>query len=350
MKVKKIVKITLVSVASLLVAVIVATGLAALTEHCMAKFYSDGSRAPEAVAGVSLANWMGAIEDDTLLVNVAIPGSHDAGCKDMMWAYQTQNTSIAEQLTVGTRYFDIRVANDGGNLRVFHADMLGDDFLPILSDIRAFLEANPSECLLLDFQHFYGGEAEVECKAMTIEAIVSILGDRVVHNNTTRGDLDFVKTLRLGDCRGKCLVFWGRDDEHLEKDWIFLRNNDDGTREGSVLHSYYRTEYNTKPSKTYIAEYLPLYWQQFEKSKGGFFVLQGQLTDGKYVFGPADCEVKHDDNMNEYVLNLPDDKVQKVNIVMRDYVTPKKNIATISLNLRKGNVKEACRTILDNWL
>lgn len=295
MKAKKIVKILFIAIASLLVTVISATGLAALTVHCMAKFYTDGSKAPEAVDGVSLANWMQSIEDDTLLTTIAIPGSHDAGCKDMMWAYQTQNKSIAEQMAVGTRYFDIRVANDGGNLRVFHADLMGDDFMPILSDVSAFLSANPTECLLLDFQHFYGGDAETECKAKTVAAISSVLGDYVLHNDSGLGDLDYVKSLRLGDCRGKCLILWGREDEHVEKDWVFLRDNDEGTREGSVLHSYYQTELNTKSSKAYIVEGLPYYWQQFDLSDGGLFVLQGQLTDNLYVFGPASLEIKHDD-------------------------------------------------------
>lgn len=53
--------------------------------------------------------------------------------------------------------------------------------------------------------------------------------------------------------------------------------------------------------------------------------------------------------MNEYVHNLSDDKVQKVNIIMRDYVTPKKNIAAISLNLRKGNVKPSYQNVMRNW-
>ena len=350
MKAKKILLSIFIPIIAIICTVVLATGIAAFTVHCMARFYTDGSKVPVEEDGVSLSNWMSVIEDSTLMTTIAMPGSHDAGCKDMMWAYQTQNTSIADQLSVGTRYFDIRVANDGGNLRVFHADMLGDDFLPILDDIRAFLDENPSECLLLDFQHFFGGEAEVECKALTVSAIQLKLADYLIHNDTASDDLAFINSLRLGDCRGKCLVFWGRVDQYLENDWMFMRDDDDGTRANSVLHSYYKTEYNTNPSAKYIAEYLPEYWKQFDESNGGFFVLQGQLTDKLYVFGPASLEIKHDDNMNEYVLNLADDKVQKANIIMRDYVTAKKNIATISLNLRKGNVKSAYQTVLSSWL
>lgn len=349
MKAKKIVLSILIPIVAVICTVVLAAGIAALTVHCMAKFYSDGSMAPEAADGISLSNWMAAIEDDTLLTTIAMPGSHDAGCKDMMWAYQTQNTSIAEQLDVGTRYFDIRVANDDGNLRVFHADMMGDDFLPILDDIRAFLQENPTECLLLDFQHFFGGEAEADCKDMTIAAIQSVLDDYIVHNTTESDDLTFIKSLHLSDCRGKCLIFWGREDRYIENDWVFLRDNDDGTRANSVLHSYYKTEYNTNPSETYIAEYLPKYWEQFATSEGGFFVLQGQLTDKLYVFGPASLEIKHDDNMNEYVRDLPDDKMQKVNVIMRDYVTAKKNMVTITLNLQKGNVSEEYENVLNGW-
>jgi len=348
-KSKKILKIALVAVVVLVADIVLAAAIAALAMHVLSRTLSDGSKAPEEQMGLTLDNWMAAIEDDTLVTDIAMGGSHDAGCMDMMWAYQTQNTSIAEQLQAGTRYFDIRVANDAGTLRVFHADLFGPEFLPILADVRAFLEANPSEVLLLDFQHFYGSDAVTDSEERTYDAVKDALSDLAVRNDTGDADLAFIKGLTLADCRGKCIVFWGGDESYCREDWIFLRDNDEGTRAGSTLHSYYRTEYNTRPSSEYIAECLPEYWRRNEESEGGVFVLQGQLTDKLYVFGPANQEVRHADNMNAYLRALDEDKIDRVNVVMRDFVTPRKNVITISLNLKKGNVRSAYRAVLADW-
>ena len=348
MKAKRVLLVVLMCILSLLGRLILATAMAAFAMYTMSAIYTDGSTAPEPKNGLSLVNWMQAIEDDTLVTNIAMGGSHDAGCMDMMWAYQTQNTSIAAQLACGTRYFDLRVADDEGTLRIFHADMLGVDFLPILSDIRAFLTNNPSEFVVLDFQHFFN-EDVVDAQKSTFNAVESALSDLAVHNDTDMDDLTFVKSLRLADCRGKCLVFWGRRGQYEQTDWVFLRDDDAGRRPDAALHSYYVTEYNTQSSAKYIADCLPVYWRQYEESNGGLFVLQGQLTDRLYVFGPAYREVSHADNMNDYLLTLPAEKAKAVNIVMRDYVTPRKNIITLTMNLAKGVVKAEYRDIFAEW-
>ena len=348
MKAKKAIKITLIGIAAVVGTIVVATAMAALIMVCLTVFYTDGSELPAERDGLSLDNWMLAVQDDTLLTNVAIPGAHDAECIDMMWAYQTQNTSIEEQLAMGVRYFDIRIANDAGVSRIFHADHMGIEAESVLAAMHEWLLAHPSECLIIDFQHFFG-DKEVGSEQAAYVLAGEYLFDMAVRNNSAQDDLTFVKGLTMADVRGKCLVLWGAEDEITDNNWIFLRDNDDGTRSNGVLRSYYVTEYNSSPSKQYIRDYLPLYWQQYDESDGGLFVLQGQLTDKLYVFGPALQETKHDDNMNRYINELPDELAQKANIVMRDYVTPAKSILTVSLNLRKGIVKPQYIDIMKSW-
>ena len=134
---------------------------------------------------------------------------------------------------------------------------------------------------------------------------------------------------------------WGRETEEiLAKKHVFKRNNDDGTRTDSVIQSYYKTSYNTKSSKQYINTVLPQYIEKYKEIDSGLFVLQGQLTDGMYVRGPKFREATHTDNMNEYVRRLNGSvDFDKINIIMRDFVTPYKNCCAIQLNFPKSNVK-----------
>lgn len=65
-----------------------------------------------------LSSWMSMIEDDTLLTELVIPGSHDSGTKGMNLFAETQDKTYLEQLERGFRYFDTRVMYTGGVLYV----------------------------------------------------------------------------------------------------------------------------------------------------------------------------------------------------------------------------------------
>ena len=95
-------------------------------------------------------NWMSAIPDDALLNSVAIPGTHNSGAaKDFVYS-QCQTLSIAEQLQVGVRFFDIRLVRDNGVLRVYHGVIDQEvSFDEVLTACYAFLEENPFEALIM---------------------------------------------------------------------------------------------------------------------------------------------------------------------------------------------------------
>ena len=85
---------------------------------------------------------------------------------------------------------------------------------------------------------------------------------------------------------------------------------------------------------------LPQYIAEYKKVNSGLFVLQGQLTDGLFVFGPKTREATHTDRMNEYVRRLDGSvDMDVINIIMRDFVTPYKNCCALQLNLTKNLVK-----------
>ncbi len=295
-----------------------------------------------------LSKWMSYIRDDALLSEIVIAGSHDAGSRDMMWAAKTQDKTIKEQLACGARYFDIRVQYKNGNYVIFHASQTGETFEPIVDDIREFLQANPSETLILDFQHFKGGSVAMEG---TDKIIFQKLAGLMVSKDADQSDLDFVKSLTLGDMRGKAIVFWGNEYGTKEttdyingKNYLFQRNNDYGTRGGSALQSCYDSSLNIKPSKAYLEKAIPTYVKRYKQSEGGLFVMQMQLTDPVLIIGPKFYEGTHNENATSFISTIAGkDYFDCVNIIMRDFVGAGKCKQIIALNIAKGTLKEGVK-------
>ena len=315
-------KLTLICVSAVLALILCIVGILALVANSQ-----NDKREPTK----ELSIWMSMIRDDVLLKNVVIPGAHDAGTKGMSYLAETQDRSTADMLACGTRYFDLRVSKTkDGELKIYHGPFKGVTLDNVIKDVSDFLTEHGSEAIILDFQHFENG-AEQDTKAKVLSSLPYA---------RAQGDfVEYVDSLTLGMARGRCLILWGADSADGE---IFLRrNNDAGTVGKSALQSYYESALNKKSSKTYIKEALPHYIEMYKQQGSGLFVLQGQLTDGMFVFGPHFREATHNKNMNAYVASLknsPDLSV--INIIMRDYVSPYKNCLALQLNLTKNIVKQ----------
>lgn len=319
-------KIAIIVIVSILLAVGIVAGTMA----------GCATRALDETSPTSLhRQWMSYIEDDAQLVNMVIPGAHDAGSNDMMWAAETQDKSIKEMLYCGVRYFDVRVNNLDDELVIFHGPINGDDFEPIIDDVASFLQDYPSETVILDFQHFKGDDVMQRVNDVLLEK----LADKMLVNDSKYDDLSFIKSLSLSDARGKAIVFWGSSDFVGDKNYLFLRNDDEGNREGSALHSFYTRSLNTKTSKHYLEEAIDEYVDKFCDTNGGFFVMQCQLTDPIFIIGPKFLESTHTKNVSNFVESLKDKPYfNVVNIIMRDYMGTEKSNEIIYLNVFKGYV------------
>ncbi len=286
----------------------------------------------------ALSYWQSMIMDDVLLKQVVMPGSHDAGTKDMPWYSKTQSRDIANQLACGTRYFDLRIKMKGGEAKIYHGPAVSSSLKDILNAVNGFLNENNGEVVILDFQKFASDEA----KSATLQLLDECLAGKVVENDTELEDLDFIDTLKIGDARGKCLIFWGSNDGTAFQNHIFLRNDNGGGRLQGCLQSYYTQKWNWYySSEKYIDKALPAYIDMYKDFGKGLFVLQGQLTDGALVAGPRYREGGHEKNMNAYVASLAEsESLQYINIIMRDFVSPNKNGYALMLNVAKGIVKE----------
>ncbi|MCM1043375.1 MAG: phosphatidylinositol-specific phospholipase C domain-containing protein [Corallococcus sp.] len=333
----KSLKITLIVVAAIAAIILLFTAIIGI--------YSAGLKLNDKTTSFT-KKWMSNIIDSTLIKNVVLPGSHDAGTSTLNWLGKTQEADVATQLDMGARYFDLRVKKDGDKLVIFHGPLSGADFEPILRSVKTFLIDNPSETVILDFQHFEG-QSHNDVAALIKLVLGSESYKYIVRNtSSTTTDVEFIDKLTLSRCRGKALVFWGSDsDSNLSETYLFKRNDDNGNRIFGCLQSYYQASYNKMGSAKYIAEGLPVYIEKYKNEGHGLFVLQGQLTDGALIFGPKFRERSHRDNMSKYVQDLAtSENLKYINIIMRDFVDGEICCEIIKLNLDKNSIKESSKS------
>lgn len=283
-----------------------------------------------------LSCWMQNVRDDALVRRVAIPGSHDAGTRGLIWAGETQTYTITQQLLSGSRYFDLRVHKKGEEYRIFHSILDGIAFSDVLAELKSFLLAHPTEILLLDFQHFKESQSKVK------ELLWQELGEQglLVVNRTALSPVEFIRRLTVGEARGKCVVFWG-DRSETGSDFLFLRNDNECTFDGMCMDSYFYGPHHKRDTACLLENAHPRYFQRLDalrqKEENAVFVLQCQLTDGLVVRGPWRRNKNHDPIASAYIRDLKNSpELPDINVIMRDFITPEKCRDIIELNTYKG--------------
>lgn len=169
-----------------------------------AQSFSTNSLLTTSVSG---HNWMNGISDSTALTDITMPGTHDSGTRNVdlpAWS-KTQTLSITEQLNIGVRYFDLRLEHVSDvyyNAQIVHGssncwnDKGGHLTLyEVLEDMYAFLNANPSETLIVSVKQDYGND--INALANDVNTLIDL-----------RSNYWFTGyyTPNLGSVRGKCVL------------------------------------------------------------------------------------------------------------------------------------------------
>src|SRR5262249_54571437 len=121
-------------------------------------WYSDAS-GPNASKTAGQNQWMASIPDNRLLSALSIPGTHDSatGGRTIIPFVQTQSWRITAQLNAGVRLLDIRFNT---SLDFVHGPVvLGGNIRNLLIDCTVFLDANPTECIVVSVKQDTGGNA-----------------------------------------------------------------------------------------------------------------------------------------------------------------------------------------------
>ena len=108
-------------------------------------------------------NWMKNLDDDLLITQITIPGTHDSAadhdhcyesvsCKDNHLMVVCQTSNIQDQMEMGVRFFDVRLAYDQHGGRGFEFHHKPYDLKQSIGDAvgwaEDFLKENPSEFLI----------------------------------------------------------------------------------------------------------------------------------------------------------------------------------------------------------
>lgn len=275
------------------------------------------------------SSWQNSIIDDAKLSDVVMPGSHDAGSAGMMPLAQTQGHSIADQLICGVRYFDLRVKFQGDDLVIFHDIITGQKFDKVLKEISEFIQAHPTEFLVLDFQHL--GDTAHEA---TVQAIKDGLN---LTKAMKKSELPVIENATMRDIRElgyNFVVVWSNTQETFDEDFLYPRS--------TSLKSPYDGDVHKKSPEELI-EHFQTYYDGYNGE--GLFVLQAQRTAPFILVKPSALENEFKPQINEYVASLATSSyLNKTNIIMRDFVSHDiTNVKLIiRLNITKNLIKEEC--------
>ena len=111
--------------------------------------------------------WISYIPDDKLISQLSIPGTHDSGTYNCKWdqlcdASQCQSWSIFDQLQAGIKFLDLRINTDGSTLSIGHGPFTFSSLFTALSDVKRFLDENPTEFVILSFQKNRGEQQKTD--------------------------------------------------------------------------------------------------------------------------------------------------------------------------------------------
>ncbi|XP_022121691.2 PI-PLC X domain-containing protein 3 isoform X1 [Pieris rapae] len=174
---------------------------------------------------IDLENWMKKLPEpikNTPFIYIAIPGSHDSmtyaitrssGLAPdaepilkrlypvfkgtiLRWTI-TQSVDALQQLLMGIRYFDLRLATKTGSDHFYftHGVYAGEITEP-LHQIKDFINSHPGEVVILDLQHFYGFTADDHQKL--IRYILNMFGPKLVPRIQNLQSITLNSLQRLG--------------------------------------------------------------------------------------------------------------------------------------------------------
>lgn len=157
---------------------------------------------------IKLNSWMKGIDDNREVLRLNIPGTHDCVTKYVQFSHisKCQDKNIYEQLALGVRALDIRVASKGDRLKMVHGvakaynsfcRCTGQmDMADVLGHCYRFLDENPSEAIVFQFKNDSAKEQE-KCFDLMLQNYIKKRPDKWFCEN---------RSPLLGEARGK-IVF-----------------------------------------------------------------------------------------------------------------------------------------------
>src|SRR5690349_13091859 len=154
-----------------------------------------GSPSPKPTPG-----WMSNIDDATNLAQLSIPGTHESAAlyEPATGTAKCQSLALAEQLTAGVRYFDIRCRDLSDMFAIFHGPIDEQQtFDDVLATMFDFLDKHPTETIIMSIKEESTAEGTTRSFEATFDAYAQQAPDRWYLGAAVPA---------LGDVRGKIVL------------------------------------------------------------------------------------------------------------------------------------------------
>jgi 1-phosphatidylinositol phosphodiesterase len=129
-----------------------------------------------ATIDLTATRWMSALPGTLRLSRISIPGTHDSAARvePLSGTAKCQDLSIADQLTAGIRYFDIRCRHLNNAFAIYHGSVDQKlTFNDVLNPIDSFLAANPNECVMMVVKEEHTPDGNTRTFAETFQSYLA---------------------------------------------------------------------------------------------------------------------------------------------------------------------------------
>lgn len=202
-----------------------------------AAYKGKGSRQPTVVStpqmAIDPANWMQsgyAHRANQQLRNMCIPGTHDSGTYGINGVdeniSQTQEYTIADQLNLGYRYFDLRIKKSGGEFKIHHGPSISVPARDVFNDLENFAKSHKREILLVHIQNV-DSMSEGEHAELRDNLVLPKLGGRLAPRSLGNG----VTFEKLWGIDKNIILIWGGGN--------FANLSDKYWNQGATLSSHW---------------------------------------------------------------------------------------------------------------
>ncbi len=292
-------------------------------------------------------NWMSFIKDDVKIVNLVIPGAHNAGSYGMKGIAECQRHNLFTQFNFGMRQYCLRLNTDKkGNIVLAHGITKGDLFENALIDLKKALDSSPTEILLLDIREYYPqkfGPVTLTYKADS-QKVNKLLEKYLEPSKYAYCDFNHISEVTLGDMRSSGKRYILINDEEA---YNYSKNCDVILPWDKQINGSHAKEFS-ESTLQFFDEYSTdgLYWFQTQQTPN----IGVPIGVCKPFTLDKELRLYFVDIING-IANNPK-YLKKANIIAGDFMTEDymKSKHILKLNLLKGNIKDNLITDYENGL
>ena len=172
----------------------------------------SGDQGDQPKPQITANSWMTAIDDDTKIAMLTIPGTHDAATSTCAGPGKCQTLTISGQLEHGVRAFDLRPTMDNNSTlgNIYHSILdTGVSMADAMTYFDNFLKAHPGEGIIVLMRYeserqIFGSIDEDNYKS----AMKNFLWDNKIYQSRMAA---FNKSMTMKDLRGRILIISRND-------------------------------------------------------------------------------------------------------------------------------------------